>query len=409
MATPAAPSASSGPAAASPAASGAGSTASSAPNSAASLFGVSSPEPSAPILDDGGEGAAPVRDAEGLEALDGAEDQLSDAEAEAQRANAEDEGAQQQEQATEEGAEEQQGEGYTFAGQEFRDQAHAEAEFKRAHGRLKAQGAQMSELRQHALAAIQSAQAWQQHVQTLQQAGPGGLSGGKAADGGPAGETAPPAGPGLTSLADSLDWGQVDKLSTEQGTGAALNFSLRKLVGALDQAISARIEPLTQFHQSIEHVRATTQLFEQAAQATDSQGAPLYPELDPEGAQAGEAAPKVVAIWKRITQDFPALKDSPQAVHFAVLEYRRLYGAQAPAAGKTSTTNPSRPAPRGNGVGAQVSRALRQASEANVAVAQGANGAPLRPKRGPVTEADSLRKDLERARGRVNPVFGVAR
>lgn len=305
-----------------------------------------------------------------------------------------------------------------FAGQEFESLQAAEIEFKRALGRLKAQGKQLSEAQSAARTAVDVALAWQRQYGGDGQppAGPGGLSDGSAAGEGPADGTADTPGPDLTKFADGVDWGRVNEIAEEYGSNVALNYTVRKLARASQDYVQRAVEqataPFRGMHENLQAASEAQALFTSASEAKGFDDSPLYPELgvgeDGEPANA-DAISKVVELFKRVAADFPG-GPKTQLLHFAVLEYRRLYGSD-PGVGVTPT-NPRRPSapPRGAGVGAQVLRALQtQAGAAVGAAGSSGPGQPLRRARGPVSAADEFGADIERVKSRVHPVFNVSR
>jgi hypothetical protein len=318
--------------------------------------------------------------------------------------------------------EQEQAEGFEFAGYQFRDQTHAANEFRRALGRLKAQGRQVSEIRNYATQAVNTALAWQNWAQQQQQqaaaqgrSGPGGPSSG-AQDGGSGPAEATPAATDLAQFADGVDWGQVQAVQDEYGPVVAQNYLMRKLARAAAEYTQSQLQqalqPLQEQHEEAQALNSLEGLFEQAAVASEVEGGEaLYPELEIDG--EGElvrpdVAEIVIMLFKEAVDD--GIPPGPRAVHHAVLEFRRLCGERWHEALGVTTNQPQRGPSRGNaGVGAQVRRALASASTAAAGFGASNGGAPLRPRRGPASAADELDADFERARKRVNPIFGVSR
>ncbi len=299
----------------------------------------------------------------------------------------------------------------------FETPEQAAGEFKRSLGRLKAQGQKLSEAQSYARDAVNSAIAWQNLAQQQgrgvgQPGSPSNVRGSEAQ--GPA-EDAPPQAE-LQQFADGVDWNKVNEIQDEYGAVVAQSYVLRKLARATQEYVRRTLEsenaPLRALDARIRSASETSALFERAAEALDkSSGDPIYPELSVvEGATANpDAVSKIAELYKSLEKQV----SSPEArLHFAVLEYRRLFGgAVASPGGAGVTTNlPRRPAPpQGSGVGAQVRRALASASDAVASAAGTSSGAPLRPRTAPASAADELEADFERAAKRVHPVFGVAR
>lgn len=293
---------------------------------------------------------------------------------------------------------------FKFGGAEFDSQEAAEQSFRTLRGQYKSMEQRVKDSRSEAERVVgqwqESHRNLENQVRELREQ----LAGKRpSAEEKPRQEGATPNDEIADIIEKEIDWDFVNDLSSTRSPAEAMKWALYKLAHAMDKRASGLVEkstaPFREITQSVEKQGKFAAVFQQAAEYTNEEGAPLYPEVRDE-----KIRPVIARILERL--ELPEeIAYSPRGIYLAVAAYRDLAGrtTQQPLSPASLTTSPSKPTP------API-KEIEDAAAAS-AYSEGGPGRGL-PAKQSLSERDRERRVAEAilnaGRGRSNIDLGVA-
>lgn len=309
-----------------------------------------------------------------------------------------------------------------LAGQQFRNQAHADQFVSTLMGQYRAMGEREQNAAKQAYAWMERAQQLEQRASSGIDANTGfppdaraGATASLSSRGTPPSTTAPQpftAADAERMLTDAVDMKIYQQILNKDGPGlaqvylhqanqGALQSVLAKVLEAQEANVESHLAPFHEWAATMNTASTTHTLFDQATNAADEGGQPYFPELRDATARAGIAEVWLGMLDRGLPETFTM---SPEGVHMAVSLYRDVVGYNKRRGNGNGHANTA--SVNDGGIGAQVAAAIASRASGN-AVAPGArlqaspSNAPLPPHR------EAARRIMNA--GLYDPVSGVRR